>query len=90
METARVRTMGAWCSVVLAMLAAIVVAYVKNKHVFAHGNDAELLVQGCIAFSCISLILGALSLRRWQGILAILISSGVLYVVIFTPLYMLA
>lgn len=79
-----------WLGIISAIFSLGLTIYIKTKFVFESGNRAGAILLIAIVAAGIGLISGALSLPKWQGILALVIVGFVGYCVLFTPLYALS
>ena len=78
-----------WLSQISAAIALITIIFVKSKFVFDSGNTAGNLILISIIAALLALVLGIVSLPRWQGLVAIAIFSYVAYCILFTPIYVI-
>ena len=76
-----------WVCLGAAAISLSVISYVKWKFIFESGNVAATLVFISILAALASLILGVISLPRWQGIVALFVFAYVTYCLLFTRLY---
>ncbi len=79
-----------WVSQLAAVVALILIAYVRGRYVFVFGNTVEELLLCATLAAILTLIFGAAALPRWQGYVALSIFLFVTYCLLFVPMYAIA
>ncbi|MDM7924378.1 MAG: hypothetical protein QUS14_18995 [Pyrinomonadaceae bacterium] len=76
-----------WIAFVLSIISLGVVIYLKTVFVFDDVNFAQGLTTLSFFTAIGATILGLFSIRRWQGIVAVLVASVSLYFNLFGPIW---
>jgi len=79
--------MAKWYGLVCAALSLIVTTYMRVKFVFDSGELAGALLAVCIVLAILTFVFALLSLPRWQGWTALIVSGYAFYLLVFTRLY---
>ena len=79
-----------WLSQLTAVLALVLIAFVRGKYAFVFGNTAGMLLLMATIAAVITLILGIVALPRWQGFVAPAVFCVVAYSLLFVRMYVLA
>lgn len=76
-----------WLSQLAAAVSLFIIAFVRGKYIFWHGNAAGGLLLLAMFTSALTLGFGLAALPRWQGFVALTIFCFVAYCLMFVPLY---
>jgi hypothetical protein len=76
-----------WYGLVSAAVFVIITTYMRVKFVFDSGRLAGALLAVSIVLAILTFVFALLSLPRWQGWTALIISGYAFYLLVFTRLY---
>lgn len=76
-----------WVGLGLAGFSILLVLYLKAVFVFDDANFAQMLTTSSFFCALAATILGVIYIRRWQGIVAILLAGLALYFILFGPVW---
>ena len=79
-----------WCSLASGALFLIISVYMQRKFIFESGNTAGRLLLIAMIAALVTLVLGILSLPRWQSFIALGIAGYAIYWLAFGIPYALA
>ena len=79
-----------WLSQFTAVAALILIAFVRGQYAFVFGNTAGMLLLAATIAAVLTLILGMVSLPRWQGFVAVAAFCFVAYCLLFVRMYVIA
>jgi hypothetical protein len=79
-----------WWGLASGALFLVISAYMQKKFIFDSGNTAGLLLLVAMIAAVITLVLGILSLPKWQGFVALAIAAYAIYWLSFGRPYGLA
>lgn len=90
MNSNTIKQLCPWLSQFTAVTALILIAFVRGQYAFVFGNTAGLLLLAATVAAVLTLVLGILSLPRWQGFVALAAFSFVAYCLLFVQMYVIA
>ena len=87
MDNKTFQELSKWLGQICAVIAVVILVYVKSKFTFQFGNDAGKLLSVAMVASILGFIFGIVTLPRWQGFVTLAILGVFAYFFLFTPLY---
>jgi hypothetical protein len=79
-----------WVGLACAVTSLAAILYIKKDSPFQSSTIPSTLLLISMVTGAIGLIVGILTVRRWQSIIALLIAGIAAYRILFTPLYSIA
>ena len=81
------RNCSKWSSLTVSVIALLILMFLQWNSPFDSGNMAGKIMLVQIVMTLIAIILGLIALPTWQGFIALIISSYIVYCFLFTQIF---